>query len=589
MTVRQQQSTRLARYNRAVILDLIRRYGPVSKSELSARSGLAVSSVLNSVGSLSRRGLVRYVGLGPSTGGRPPALIELNPAAHYAVGVNVRITAVEAVLLDMVGDIVAETELPLQGGRDPESVAGTAVEAVDQVIRLGRVDPARVLGAGVGAPGPVSDGWVVVGAPGFPGWQNVPLAERLERRLGLPVVLENDANLGALAEYRHGVGADGGRCDSLIYVYADHGIGEGIVVDGKLYRGADGLAGELGHIVIDVDGRQCVCGNYGCLEALASVGSIIQRAIVAAKLHGTTFLSERFSGDWDAVSYAAISEAVAQRDPVAVSAVEEAIAYLAVGITNIMRQFRPQVIVVGGQLFDQDAWTFERLLIALEKRSSFFGAPPSKVVLGELGIRAPSVGAATLILENYFGVPEQVMSSEPFAQRAEPAFEHTQVWPRRAEEGVVLTRSDVRIISAENLKPHFCRVRSGDPVSVTVDVLLEGKAAERATDVKALLHWDRVALFGASWPSPKNSPMQLMSTNGSRASFGMTLGSLPPGKYEFAAHVLGANDLWVRPDGPSDANGRVEVLANRSFSGRRPASYPREPDTEDPASARSAS
>jgi len=553
----------LARYNRAVVLDLVRRFGPLSKSELASRSSLAVSSVLNIVTSLSRSGLVRIVGLGPSTGGRPPVLIELVPGARYALGVNIRITAVEAVLLSLIGDIVAETTLPLQGAGDPESVVTTVVEAVAQVLQLACVDPARVLGAGIGCPGPVKDGRVVVGALSLRRWENVPLAEILERKLGLPVTLENDANLGALAEYRHGAGAGDGHGESLVYVYVDHGIGQGIVIDGKLYRGMDGMAGELGHMVIDVDGPQCRCGAHGCLEALASVGSVIRRTAVAAKLGGATSLADRFAGDWDAVSFAAVSEAASNGDPVARAAIDEAVSYLAVGISNVMRQFRPRMVVLAGELFDQGYRVFDRLTNTLNGRPPFYGSSPSLVLMGLLGPRAPSIGAATLVLETFFGVPEQVMSSAPVRHPLEPAFDQTPVWPDQAEDGILLTRSTIKVLSAGNLQPVFSRIRSREPVTVTVDVLLDGSSRE-AEHVKALLHWDRVALFGGSWPNPKNSPMHLVSSVGARATFGVTLGSLPPGKYEFAAHVLAADDLWVHPGESTNVNGRIEVLADRS-------------------------
>src|SRR5947209_16861448 len=129
--------------------------------------------------------------------------MELNPDAHFAVGVNVRPAFVEAVLMDLIGTIRAETLLPLQGGREPNDILNTIVEAAQQVIRLGQIDPARVLGVGVGCPGPVANGRVVIGIPGFP-WESEALADRLEDRLGLPVYLENDANCGALAEFRNG-------------------------------------------------------------------------------------------------------------------------------------------------------------------------------------------------------------------------------------------------------------------------------------------------------------------------------------------------------------------------------------------------
>jgi predicted NBD/HSP70 family sugar kinase len=494
--------------------------------------------------------------------------VELNPDAHYAVGVNIRVSGVEAVLLDLLGDIGAETTLPPQGGMDPASLQRTVVEAVDQVIRLAHVDPGRVLGVGVGFPGPIGGGRIVAGSPGLPGWQRIPLAEQLEPSLGLPVTLENDANLAALAEFRFGAGTRDDLSRSLVYIYADYGIGAGIVVDGKLYRGADGLAGELGHTVIDVDGPQCTCGNYGCLETLASIGAIVRRTVAAAKLGGATCLAERFQGDWDAVTYSDISQAIMEGDALASAALDDAVAYLAVGISNVIRQFRPEAIVLGGQIFFGGPDVFARLQSALNHRSSFYGVAPTPLALGDLGMRAPAIGAAGLVLENFFGVPQQVMSSEPHARAAEPAFERVLVWPRRAEDSILLMRGNGEIRSAGNLQPAMSRVRSGDSVTVTVDVELALEPQGVDTGVKALLHWDRVALFGGHWPSPRNSPMQLLHIHGRTATYSVTLGALPPGKYEFAAHVLGHSDVWVRAESPAEQNGRLEVLPNRAFSSR---------------------
>jgi predicted NBD/HSP70 family sugar kinase len=558
----QQQSARLARYNRAVILDLIRRFGPISKSELAERSGLAVSSVLNVLGSLSRRGLVREIGLGPSTGGRPPTLVELNPDAHFAIGVNIRPTFVEAVLMDLVGSIRSETLLPLQGGRDPASVGKTVVEAANQAIGLARVDSARVLGVGVGCPGPISDSRVVVGIPGFP-WSLEPLADRLEKSLGLPVILENDSNCGALAEFRHGACAAQDGCDSMVYLYVDHGVGAGIVIDGNLYRGTDGTAGEIGHTIVAADGPVCLCGNYGCLEAMASVESIVRRTVAASKLGGTTDLADRAGGDWDSVSFEVVMEAVLADDPIATAALDDALNFLAIGISNLSRAFRPGMIVLGGYLFERDSTIHERLMQAIDRRPLLFGMKPLHVVAGELGGKACCIGAATLVLENFFGVAQQVMAPVATSQLPEPAFERTLVWPRLAERGLVLEPSNTRIISAGNLQPHYSRVRSGEPISVTVDVRVE-QPAERA-GVKALLHWDRVALFGGHWATPKNSPMQLVSAEDGRLRYGVTLGTLPPGRYEYTAHVLGVNDFWVRINQPGlESNGRVEVLPTRA-------------------------
>lgn len=565
MGIGHQQSARLARYNRAVVLDLIRRYGPISKSELADRSGLAVSSVLNVLGSLSRRGLIREVGLGPSTGGRPPTLVELNPESHFAIGVNIRPTFVEAVLMDMIGSIRSETVLPIQGGHDLASVRVSVVEAVNQVIGLARVDAARVLGVGVGCPGPIANGRTVVGIPGFP-WNREPLADDLETSLGLPVILENDSNCGALAEFRHGACSrrDGlqEECDSMVYLYVDHGIGAGIVIDRNLYRGADGTAGEIGHTVVDIGGPPCLCGNSGCLESLASVESIIRRTVSASKRDVSSDLAGRADGDWDSVSFEVVMEAVEADDPIATAALYEALGFLSIGITNLTLEFRPTMVVLGGYLFERDPKILDHLRDALDQRPTLFGLKPPRVVHGELGQKACCIGAATLVLENFFGVAQQVMSPLT-SQLPEPAFEQTVVWPRLAEDGVILQPSSTRVAWAGNLQPEYSRVRMGEPVTVTIDVRVE--EPNEPSEVKVLLHWDRVAMYGGYWATPKNSPMRLISNRNGLLGYGVTLGTLPPGRYEYTAHVLGANDFWVRADESRNGttNGRIEVLPAR--------------------------
>jgi hypothetical protein len=176
------------------------------------------------------------------------------------------------------------------------------------------------------------------------------------------------------------------------------------------------------------------------------------------------------------------------------------------------------------------------------------------------------VGAATLVLENFFGVAQQVISSEPLADAPEPAFESSVVWPRQAEDGILLTPSKTKVRWAGNLQPVMTRARAGEPIHVTLDVKLNEQDRESDTGIKVVLHWDRVTLFGGNWPSPKNSPMQLSRRNGDITTYAMTLGSLPTGKYEFAAHVLAKNDLWIRADAAGERNGRFEILPTRVFA-----------------------
>lgn len=561
-----QQPSRVARYNRAVVLDLVRRLGPISKTELAERSGLAVSSVLNVLSSLSHQDLVRSVGFGPSTGGRPPALIELVPEARYAAGVNIHSSGVEAVLLNLAGDIVARTTLPLQGEPGPETVANTAVEAVEQVLRIAHVDPGRILGVGAG----IADAG-----------DDPQLSDHLEQRLGLPISVDRSANLCALAEYRHGVGKSAPH-DTLIFIYADESIAEGMIVEGKLFRGARGGGGDLGHMVVDVNGPSCACGSYGCLDTLASVNSITRRIVSHGKLTGEREPSWGPSGDWDAVSFAAVAQAYERGDRIVGSIVDQSLAYLSLGVANIISLLQPARIVLGGRLFDEISSAYDGFMRSLDSRQ--FQGCSDCVVRGEFGSVAAALGAGTLVLEDFFGIPEQVMSMEPLSDAAEPSFDAPLVWPLQAAESDLRASSDTTVLSVANLRPPQSRVPFGEPVTVTVDVTLDRQAAEADTGVKALLHWDRVAVFGGNWPNPKNSPMHRMAYRGTSVTYSITLGSLPPGKYEFAAHVIGANDAWVPTAGAREPNGRLEVLESRVFA-REQARQRKGRKEEEPAEA----
>lgn len=407
----------------------------------------------------------------------------------------------------------------------------------------------------------------MVGIPGFP-WEGEPLGDQLEKSLGLPVVIENDANCGALAEFRNGAGSRLESSASIAYLFVDHGVGGGLVLDGSLYRGADGTAGEIGHTTVDPQGPRCLCGNSGCLEAVASVESIVRRTVAASREDDASDLATRTDGDWEAVSFEAVTEAVEANDPIAVAALEDALSYLAVGITNLSLMFRPNLIVLGGYLFERDLGMAERLQSLMSQRPTLFGMKPVEMLVGELGGKACGIGAGTLVLENFFGVAHQVITPSATPQLPEPSFEQPPEWP--TERGAVIKTSTVRLEWAGNLQPVHSRIRSSDSLAVTVDVRLAGKSIELPPDVKVLLHWDRVGLFGGHWVTPKNSPMQLIEQSEDVLRYGLTLGSLPPGRYEFAAHVMGKNDMWVRSnDEHGESNGRVEVIASRAAADRQ--------------------
>jgi len=209
---------------------------------------------------------------------------------------------------------------------------------------LGQGDLAAV---GICSPGPCdTDAGVISSAPNLPGWRDVPVCRYLEERLGVPARLENDANAAALGEHVYGAGHG---CRHLIYMTVSTGIGGGLIIDGRLYRGATGVAGELGHMTIEPDGPLCGCGNRGCLEALASGTAIAARGEELVAQGGSALLA-RLAQEEDDLTAETVSRAADQGDIACQGIIRRARYYLGVGLASYVNIFNPEVIIIGGGL-----------------------------------------------------------------------------------------------------------------------------------------------------------------------------------------------------------------------------------------------
>src|SRR5262249_45548417 len=262
--------------NKGRVIDALRRRGTASRSELARLTGLSRTTITSLVGELQERGLVveqpaADTGAEPARG-RPPTLLRLDPSAGTAVGVYFDHTHLMVAAADLSSSVVAERRVALDVDHSAVAALDSAVELVDVVLEeagLGRED---VVGVGMGVSGPIDLAGYVGHTVILPDWAGLNAAEELERRLGVPVSVDNDANLGALAEISAGAGR--GLTD-VVYVMLSSGIGSGLVLGGRLHRGASGFAGELGHVFVVDKGAVCRCGNRGCLETVASTDALL--------------------------------------------------------------------------------------------------------------------------------------------------------------------------------------------------------------------------------------------------------------------------------------------------------------------------
>lgn len=375
--------------NSGVVIDVLRAQGAVSRAEIARRTGLSRSTVSSLISELQESGLVcerapDATPRGPE-GGRPGVLVALDPSAGALVGIGFGHDHVSVAIANLGYELLAERRLEL----DVDDAAGESLDAAAALVREGLaaagVDAARVLGAGVGLPGPVDrNTGLVRSQPILPSWVGLDPAAELTRRLGVPVHIDNDANVGALGECTFGAGR-GHRV--VAYVHLAAGIGLGMVFDGVPFRGAHGIAGEIGHILVDPNGPICRCGNRGCLETLVAPPALCG-------------LLRRSHGD---LSVAQLLERAAAGDLGCRRVIQDAGRVIGRALADVCNYLNPDAIVIGGELAVAGATLMEPLAAAIEQFALPAAAEGVTVLPGVLRERAEVLGTLALAGANTAG------------------------------------------------------------------------------------------------------------------------------------------------------------------------------------------
>src|SRR3954464_9606016 len=272
----------LRELNRLRVLEVVRERRLVSRADIARQTGLSRSTVSSLVGELQGEGIVvEREPAAPAQAGRPAVLLALDPGAGAVVGVQFDHGALRVAVADLGHTILAAADRELDVDHEAGEGLDTAVALVDDALAGAGMERERILGVGVAIAGPVdAANGTVGGATILPGWVGIEVAAELEQRLEMPVHVDNDANLGALAESVLGAGRDAGE---MAYLMLSSGIGAGLILGGRLYRGAGGTAGEIGHVLVDDQGPMCRCGNRGCLETYAGAHALLE---LLGRAHG---------------------------------------------------------------------------------------------------------------------------------------------------------------------------------------------------------------------------------------------------------------------------------------------------------------
>jgi len=381
--------------NKRVGLDLIRfTPGGISRSELARQLNLTRAAVTTIINDFIDDGLVRETGKGPTTGRRRPILLEINPQRGYLVGVDLGATHLSLLVTDFAAHVVNELETPFDIRRNPEECLQKVDGALSETLAKAQLRLEDMTAIGVGVPGPVeAAAGKVIAPPIMPGWHNYPIRSVLQERWGRPVSLNNDAELGALGEWAQGAG----RAERyLAYIKVGTGIGAGMLLDGKIYRGVSGCAGEIGHIAIRDNGPLCACGSHGCLEALAGGSAIAAKAAAAVKSGKRTQLASLGSaGEITAMS---VAHAARLGDLVAQQIIVEAGGYLGIAIASLINLFNPSMVVIGGGVAQIGDLLLNPIRQVVGERSLRSAAQAVRISAAVLGRRSTSMGAVVQAL-----------------------------------------------------------------------------------------------------------------------------------------------------------------------------------------------
>lgn len=383
--------------NATLVLRLIWRERQLSRADIARQTGLSPSTVGAIVGELAEAGLVREIGAGASRGGRRPVLVGFRDDAYALVGVELGATHVAAVLTDLRGNVRAFRDTHVAVRDDPRGALATARALIEECLAAERVSKKRVVGIGVAVPSPVHPD-----RPGklspliMPAWADHDVREELADAFGVPVLVDNDANLGALAE--HWWGAARGA-HHFAYVKVGTGVGSGHVIDGEVYRGSTGFAGEIGHMSIDPNGELCVCGLRGCLATHVGSPALVKRARALLGEYPASSLAK------GPTTIDIIEKAAIDGDQLALRVVRDAAEYLGIAIAGMLNLMNPSVVIVGGGITQLGDRFLVPLRETVQQRTRVSAVVGSTILMSELGWQTIAVGAASMVLKEALANP----------------------------------------------------------------------------------------------------------------------------------------------------------------------------------------
>ena len=382
------------------VLDEIRLGRSRSRSELVDSTGLGRGVVAQRVGELLDRGLVIEGDVGPSTGGRPPRQLSFRADAGHILVADLGATSIDVAATTLDGRVLAHHAEPSDIGAGPDVCLGRVEELFRGLDPARHGLPGRLWGVGIAVPGPVEfRTGRPTSPPIMPGWDGYPIRERFATRTSAPVWVDNDVNALALGEWRAGVAVDH---DDVVVIKVGTGIGAGIISEGRIHRGAQGSAGDVGHIqVVDDTAMVCRCGNIGCLEALAGGAALARDGEIAARAGRSAFLA-RVLDESGCMTAEDVARAAIHGDAVALALLQEAGRRIGQVLASIVNFFNPSLIVIGGGVAKSGDQFLATIRETIYRRSLPLATRDLVIARSALGGLASVIGASSMVVDQLF-------------------------------------------------------------------------------------------------------------------------------------------------------------------------------------------
>ena len=392
-----------ASFYKSLLIAHVRHYGAISRTQLGQSTHIRMPVVTALIRDLIEQGILVESGRSTAGRGRKQILLSLNSRHGFVVGIEFDLDHMMALGVDVCGNIVTQRSRPMPAQKTNAAILKGLISLTEAVIRESGYERSALKGIGVADPGIVdSKEGVSLLCSLLPEWRNVPLRRLVESHFAVPVLLDENTRAKTLCEHRQGAGQG---FQHLLLIDVGSGIGCGIIMDGKLYRGHTNMAGELGHVRVVENGLICNCGSSGCLETVASYPAIIRQVIKALQDGTQSIIAELAGHRQEAISMATVFEAARKGDKLALGLLDRAIRYLGQAIANAVNLFNPEVV-----LLDESMAGTENLMVTpirqiIHRQVITMAGNTPEVHVAKIGAEAAAWGVAMLMLDQLFDSP----------------------------------------------------------------------------------------------------------------------------------------------------------------------------------------